>query len=192
MVVDRILLAHALTASRLPIAIALTQTWGDQVWSAVLVAVAALTDTLDGTVARWAKRRGSNPRWDIGAWLDPVIDKLFVLIVLGLIAWHTGSVVLPALIAAREIVLVPVSIVWAVQGKSLRGRAARPLGKAATIVQFVVCAVAVVHVAWAWPLAIACAVLGVAAVVDYLLVEHHRPAQDPALGTDHRSHHAAS
>lgn len=168
---DPLLWAHALTFVRLPIAIALTQTWGDRTWSAALVGLAALTDTLDGTVARWAKRRGSAPRWDIGGWLDPVIDKLFVLIVLGLIVWHTQGLALVALIAARELALVPVAIAWAIQGKTLRGRAARPLGKLATIAQFFACAVAVIEVAWAWPLAIACAVLGLAAVVDYLRAE---------------------
>jgi len=175
-------LAHALTISRLPIAIALVFAWGHPVASAALVLLAALTDALDGTVAGWAKHRGAGPRWDIGGWLDPLIDKLFVLIVLALIAWHTESLVLPALIAAREIALVPVTLVWAAQGKSLRGRAARPIGKVATIVQFFACAVAVIEVAWAWPLAIAAAVLGIAAVIDYILVEMHRPSEPANAG----------
>ena len=83
-------IAHALTLSRIPIALALWSVWGDPVWSLALVALAALTDTLDGNVARWRKRRGSTGP-DIGGWLDPVVDKLFVVIVLGAI-WHfTGD-----------------------------------------------------------------------------------------------------
>jgi len=51
-------LAHALTLSRLPIAVGLTQTYGHTAWSVALIALAALTDALDGNVARWMQRRG--------------------------------------------------------------------------------------------------------------------------------------
>ena len=43
----------------IPLAVALWWTWGDPVWSVAIVAVAALTDTADGRVARWALRRGA-------------------------------------------------------------------------------------------------------------------------------------
>jgi phosphatidylglycerophosphate synthase len=63
-------LAHALTLSRIPLALALWWTWGDPVWSVAIVAAAALTDTADGRVARWAQRRGARGP-DIGGWLEP-------------------------------------------------------------------------------------------------------------------------
>ncbi|MBC7974640.1 MAG: hypothetical protein H7138_06600, partial [Myxococcales bacterium] len=44
-------LAHALTLSRVPLAIALWWVWGDPVGSAALVTVAAITDAADGRVA---------------------------------------------------------------------------------------------------------------------------------------------
>lgn len=163
-------LAHALTLSRLPIALALTQTFGDRMWSALLVLLAAATDAADGTVARAMKRRGSlGP--DIGGWLDPVIDKMFVAIVLGTIWWHTHDGLLLALIAAREIALAPLLLVYLAKRRPLRTLHARPIGKTATIAQFLACATAVVDVHYAWPFAIAAAVLGVAAVVDYIVVE---------------------
>lgn len=168
-------LAHALTLSRLPIAIALTQTFGDRMWSAMLVLLAAATDAADGTVARAMKRRGSRGP-DIGGWLDPVVDKLFVVIVLATIWWHTHDAVLLALIAAREIALAPLMLVYLARRRPLRTLHARWLGKVATIAQFLACATAVVDVRYAWPLAIAAAVFGIAAVIDYIVVEIRTPA----------------
>jgi len=163
-------LAHALTLSRLPIAIALTQTFGDRMWSALLVLLAAATDAADGTVARAMQRRGSRGP-DIGGWLDPLIDKMFVVIVLVTIWWHTHDVGLLALIAAREIALAPLMLVYLARRRPLRTLHARPIGKAATIAQFLACATATVDLHYAWPLAIGAGVLGVAAVADYIVVE---------------------
>lgn len=161
-------LAHALTLSRLPIAVALTQTFGDRMWSAILVLLAAATDAVDGTVARWLKHRGAS-RPDIGGWLDPLVDKLFVVIVLATLWWHTGDTVLLGLIAAREILFAPLAIIYLVRRTPASQLKARPIGKAATIAQFLACAVAVVDPHYAWPLAICAAGLGVAAIVDYLI-----------------------
>jgi cardiolipin synthase len=161
-------LAHAITLSRLPIALALTQTFGDRVWSAALVLLAAFTDAIDGSVARWLKHRGA-AKHDIGGWLDPLVDKLFVVIVLATIWWHTRDVLLLALIATREILFAPLAIVYLVRRIPRTALHARPIGKAATIAQFLACAVAVVDPAYAWPLAIGAAILGAAAIVDYAL-----------------------
>jgi cardiolipin synthase len=162
-------LAHLLTLSRLPIAIALTQTYGDRAWSAALVMLAAGTDAVDGTVARWMRHRGRGRGADIGGWLDPLVDKIFVVIVLATIWWHTRDTALIALIAAREILLAPLMLVYFVRRMPTNHLKARTIGKAATIAQFLAVAVAVVDPRYAYPLAIGAAVLGVAAIIDYLL-----------------------
>ncbi|CAN5883885.1 hypothetical protein BH11MYX2_BH11MYX2_12460 [soil metagenome] len=172
-------LAHALTLARLPLALALTQTFGDRAWSAIVVALAAATDAADGTVARAMKRRGSTGP-DIGGWLDPLVDKIFVLIVLITIYVHTHDLVLLGLIAAREILMAPLMLVYVLRGRSVRTLHARPIGKVATIAQFIACAVAVVDLRYAWPLAIATAVLGVAAIVDYIRAELTRADRSPS------------
>jgi len=161
-------LAHALTLSRLPIALALTRTYGDVRWTVALIALAALTDTLDGNVARYMRRRGKT-RPDIGGWLDPLVDKVFVLVVLATIWGHTRDAVIVALIAAREIVLVPLTIAYVARGYPLSKLRARPLGKAATIAQFVACAVAVAAPGAALPFAVVAAVLGIAATAHYVV-----------------------
>lgn len=161
-------LAHVLTLSRLPIAIALTQTFGHRAWSAALVLLAAVTDAVDGTVARWLRQRGAR-RPDIGGWLDPLVDKLFVVIVLGTIWWHTRDTALIALIAVRELLFAPLALVYLARRVPIAELKARTIGKVATIAQFLACAVAVVEPASAWPLAVIAAGLGVAAIIDYVL-----------------------
>lgn len=163
-------LAHGLTLSRLPIAVGLTQTYGNAAWSVTLIVLAALTDALDGNVARWMQRRG-HTRPDIGGWLDPLVDKIFVVIVLATIWVHTHDAVLIGAIAAREIVLVPLVVVYLVRKRPTSHLHADAIGKAATIAQFLACAVAVAEPRWALPVAIVAAMLGLAAVVHYVVRE---------------------
>ena len=40
-------------------------------WALIVFAVAGLTDALDGLIARWGGQKTS-----LGAWLDPMADKL--------------------------------------------------------------------------------------------------------------------
>lgn len=163
-------LAHALTLARLPIAAALVWAYGDAAWAVALVIAAAATDAADGRVARAARRRGATGP-DIGGWLDPLVDKVFVITVLATIAWHTRDVALVALIAARELVLVPLVIVYLVRPHAPGHLKADAIGKAATVAQFVACGVALAAPAAAWPFAIAAAVLGLAAVIHYVARE---------------------
>lgn len=163
-------LAHALTLSRLPLAVGLVFAYGNTVWAVALIALAAATDVADGNVARAMQRRGRTEP-DIGGWLDPLVDKLFVVIVLAAIWWHTRDAGLIALIAAREVVLVPLAVVYLAKRRPASHIHARPLGKAATIAQFIACAVALAQPAWALPFAVAAAVAGLAAVGDYVVRE---------------------
>jgi phosphatidylglycerophosphate synthase len=160
-------LAHVLTLARIPLAVAIAYTYGDT-WTVVaLITAAAATDAADGNVARFMQRRG-HTRPAIGGWLDPLADKIFVAIVLAAIAIHTHSVVVIALIGARELLLLPLLAIY------LATRADRPqlhadaIGKIATIAQFVALALAVAVPAHALPGAIVAAVLGVAAIVHYV------------------------
>jgi cardiolipin synthase (CMP-forming) len=68
----------------------------------IIFAVAALTDSLDGTLARW-----TNKRTELGAFLDPFADKLLLLSALVIL---TVQDVLPGwvlgVIAVRDVVVV--------------------------------------------------------------------------------------
>src|SRR6185436_4450523 len=147
----RVWLAHGLTLSRVPLALALWWLWGDAAWSAALLALAAISDAADGMVARWAKRRGC-PGPDIGGWLDPAVDKLFVVVVLAAI-W-TDTHLLALYLAFRR------------QRRELR---ADRLGKLATIAQFIALCVIALAPGRALPAAVVAAVLGLAAAGHYVV-----------------------
>lgn len=160
-------LAHALTLSRIPIAMAFWWAYDRTAFAVALIALAALTDTLDGTVARVMKSRGSRGP-DIGGWLDPVVDKVFVAIVLAVIWLRGGDLLVIALVGARELVLVPLVAIYLVTHHSHGELRADPFGKVATIAQFIALAIVLGMPAWAMTAASVAAVLGVIAAVHYI------------------------
>lgn len=179
-------LAHALTVSRIPIAVVFWLTYGSPWLSLGLVALAALTDAADGTVARWARRRthdlaaGQPPlapdRQSPGEWLDPVADKVFILVVLGAIQVHDPAPWgLLALIVARELVLIPLAAAYriVVHGRGEHAFKAQAVGKAATIAELFAVGALVIYRPAVVPLAIAAATLGLLAVGQYILRASH-------------------
>jgi CDP-diacylglycerol--glycerol-3-phosphate 3-phosphatidyltransferase len=126
-------LSNALTVSRLvaiPILMALLLvrfTGHDQV-AALLFVLFSLTDTLDGELAR---RRGTVS--DLGKFLDPLADKLFVLAVM-IVLVQEGLVAawVVVVIFSRELMITILRSVAASQGRII---AAAPLGKTKTITQ---------------------------------------------------------
>lgn len=180
-------LAHALTLSRIPLAIIFWLTYGDWRLSLALVVLAALTDAADGTVARWAKRRSGDTRPSIGEWLDPLADKAFIILVLGAIQVHDPvSWWLIALIVARELLLIPLATIYriVVHGRGEHAFQAAPVGKAATIAELVAIGALVMRSASAsvaptvMPLAVIAGALGVIAVISYIARASHE-AHEP-------------
>jgi phosphatidylglycerophosphate synthase len=163
-------LAHALTLLRIPLAVALWWTWGDPVGSVAIVTAAALTDTADGRVARWAQRRGARGP-DIGGWLDPAVDKLFVAVVLAAIWVHTRIPYKTAVIAltgARELVLVPMVALYLVRRRQHRPLHADRFGKLATVAQFIALCVIALAPEHALPAAAVAGGLGLVAAGHYI------------------------
>jgi cardiolipin synthase (CMP-forming) len=134
-------------------------------WRVWVVVAAALSDMFDGLVARWLRVES-----DTGRLLDPVADKLFVLMLAGTLLvegalhplWAVG-------LAARDLTVSVGLLYVIVRRQWARGRQLRPswLGKCATAGQF---AVLLVLVVWApapvWLLA-AVTLLSAVAAVDY-------------------------
>lgn len=126
-------LPNALTLSRLaaiPIlmVLLLVRFQGHDQVAAALFVVFSLTDTLDGQVAR---RRGTVS--DLGKFLDPLADKLFVLSVL-IVLVQEGLVAawVVVVIFSRELIITILRTVGASQGRVI---AAAPLGKTKTVMQ---------------------------------------------------------
>lgn len=171
-------LANALTLSRIPLGVAFWATYGHRGWSTALVVLAALTDAIDGTVARRAQRRSGFSGASAGEWLDPMADKVFVILVLGAIQVHDPAPWgLVALIAARELVLIPLVAAYRLvaPGRAPHAFKASPLGKAATVAELAAIAALILRSPAALPLAVATAALGLAAVISYIV-------RTPALG----------
>jgi len=157
-------LAHALTLSRIPLGFAF---WWARGWTAVaIVAIAAVTDALDGNLARFLARRRGVPLSPVGGWLDPLADKLFVLIVLADIALAHPLDVL--LLATREVLLVPLLLVYLARGHKLAELSAAPIGKVTTVAQLIAIGWVVAAGPGARALAIATCLLGAATVAHYV------------------------
>jgi cardiolipin synthase (CMP-forming) len=175
-------LPNALTLVRVPLAGLVWVDPSSRPWLFAVMASAAASDMLDGRVARAIRARRLTRGHDagriaeahaVGAWLDPLCDKLFVLSVVAAVAVvYQPSMVDLLLIAVREIILIPFVLAYALSPRT-RGRVrfdfrAGVLGKATTVAQFAAIISIVVWPGVTQVLAVAAALVGLAAGVDYL------------------------
>lgn len=156
---------NALTISRLAaipllMALLLLRFPGHDQAAAALFIVFSLTDTLDGQLAR---RRGTVS--DLGKFLDPLADKLFVLSVL-IVLVQEGLVAawVVVVIFSRELIITILRSVGAAQGRVI---AAAPLGKTKTVTQMA--AVALLILQRPYPVLIPIAGVAVAIAVVFTL-----------------------
>ena len=107
--------------------------WSDPAAGA-LFAVAGITDTLDGYFAR---RMGQTSR--LGAFLDPVADKLIVCVALVLVVSKDPRlvVVLPAIVIIGREIAISALREWMAEMGTRRKVAVSSLGKVKTILQIV-------------------------------------------------------
>lgn len=163
-------LPNLLSLSRLPMAALVWVDPGRPAWVLAWMVLAGITDLLDG----WAARRlGPEPPRsgfrDVGAWLDPICDKIFVVSALAAVTFGTGT---PAwvmlLVAAREIIQIPLYLV--LKSRGVFGRfdfRASLAGKAATVAQFAAVAALLFRHPVAVPLAFVAAGIGTGAAAYY-------------------------
>lgn len=167
-------LPNLVSLLRVPLAGALWVVPRQWPWILLVLILAAVSDVADGWLARRLRPgRPTSPSFhNIGGWLDPLCDKLFLVSLLAL-AYVTlrppGAVVL--LVATRELLQLPLLGLW-IAVPALRRRyplelQARFWGKAATAFQFVAAAVMFLGLRGLWEVAAATAIVGVLAPVDY-------------------------
>jgi phosphatidylglycerophosphate synthase len=160
------LIPSAVSVFRLGIGLAFP--WLPSDWRLVAAIVAALSDLLDGPLSRWLQVEGK-----FGQILDPIADKIFVAGVLitllldGQLAWWEI-----ALVGTRDFAVLLAAAALAIrEGLSAWHRMPpRFLGKLTTAVQFAF----ILSFCWevnvlTHGLAIAVAVVGAAALVDYVI-----------------------
>lgn len=133
-------LANALTLVRVPLA-ALLWWRADDPWFVVaIMVVAAVSDVVDGALARRLDPSVRHDPHNVGAWLDPLCDKIFVASLVTLVIVHYApSLVLALLVMVREALLLPLIVAWALMWRP-RGRRvdfrAVWAGKLTTVLQF--------------------------------------------------------
>jgi cardiolipin synthase len=135
----------------------------------VVLAAAAVTDVLDGWLAR---RRGTDPA-GMGSWLDPICDKLFVgAVIVALYVERRTPLALLALVVARELLQLPMALIYRVVPTLRRWLQydfrASLLGKSATVAQFLAVSAVILDSQIAWRLAIIAFALGLLALGDYI------------------------
>lgn len=182
-------LPNALTLSRLaaiPVLMVLliARFEGHDQIAAALFVVFSLTDTLDGQIAR---RRGLVS--DLGKFLDPLADKLFVLSVL-IVLVQEGLVAawVVVLIFSRELLITILRSVGASQGQVI---GAAPMGKTKTMTQMAAVVLLILQRPYPSLVPFAELAVGVAIIftigsgIDYMW--RFRYVLWPAGGANHRS-----
>lgn len=133
--------ANILTLSRMALipVFALCMLYGYPGWALFTFVVAGITDLLDGLIARWTDQQTT-----LGAWLDPMADKLllltaFVILTLpGFGLSHRLPLWLTVLVISRDVAIV---LTVAVVNLAVAPRTFNPspLGKLATATFLVTC-----------------------------------------------------
>jgi CDP-diacylglycerol--glycerol-3-phosphate 3-phosphatidyltransferase len=133
---DIFLVPGLLSLARVPLAFAFPFVVERTPWALAVLAVAGITDVLDGYSARRLDQVTPT-----GAALDPVTDKLFVLTVaVTLVASGHFSLLSVLLLSTRELLELPLVVWFALSPGARSARAEKPaanaLGKLATVLQF--------------------------------------------------------
>lgn len=173
-------LPNLLSLARVPLAGLLWVAPNDHRWVFSVVAVAGVTDVLDGALARRYRRR----RWaqaDPGAFaahvargevIDGFADKVFVASAVSALAWvRRADLGFLCLMLLRELLFVPLMVAFRIAPQALRSRvdftASWP-GKATTCAQFVALGLGFAgHGGFRWACVVAGG-LGVLATLHYV------------------------
>jgi phosphatidylglycerophosphate synthase len=155
--------ANTISLTRIPLALAFV-VWDAPAVRLTVVLLAALSDAVDGWVAR---RSGRPSRW--GALIDPVADRTFAIIAIAALAWD-GVLTewMVALLLSRDFMTaVGLFISRRVPSTRTLTFAARPLGKVVTVFQFTALVVGVALPHAITPAVVAAGVVSLLSVADY-------------------------
>lgn len=156
-----------LTLARLPLAVAFVVS--GPAWRLAILALASLSDVVDGA---WARRIGGSRA---GVWLDPVVDKLFMVAAFWVV-WRSGPLAPVEIIAVllRDLVAALGFAAVALRG-SPTALPARAGGKLVTTGQVLTLVAYVAESDLVRPLAWATAAMGIYAIADYGRIAWRRP-----------------
>lgn len=130
-------------------------------WRLVIVGAAALTDLLDGLVAR---RLGSSP---FGPVIDPIADKLFMAAAVGVVAFSGRLEIYEIVGVLLRDIVATVAFVVTVLSHQPRAIPARSSGKAVTVAQILTLVAFIMESPYLRPIAWATTAIGLIAIWDY-------------------------
>jgi phosphatidylglycerophosphate synthase len=156
---------NLLSASRFPLAAAFLATEQTPVRVA-LIGVASLTDVLDG----WLARRQQATR--LGALLDPIADKTFVLVAISafLIAGELTTLEYFTILLRDFATAIGFLVAYLLRDLDPKNFKARLSGKVVTVLQLATVLALVLHAAVLRPLIWIVGAASVLAVIDYTLL----------------------
>ena len=156
---------NLLSASRFPLAAAFLATEATPVRVA-LIGAASLTDVLDG----WLARRQQATR--LGALLDPIADKTFVLVAISafLIAGELSTLDYVIILLRDFATAIGLLVAYVMKDLDPKNFKARMSGKVVTVLQLATVLALVLHAAMVRPLIWLVGAASVWAIVDYTLL----------------------
>ena len=165
-------LPNLLSASRFPLAAAFLATEQTPVRVA-LIGAASLTDVLDG----WLARRQQTTR--LGALLDPIADKTFVLVAISafLVAGEISTLEFFVILLRDFATAIGFIVAFLVSGLDPKNFKARISGKVVTVLQLATVLAVVLHLSILHPLIWLVGAASVWAVIDYTLLLKRQRAQ---------------
>lgn len=176
---SRSALPNALSLARL--VLGLVFPWQPVAWRGWIVALAALTDLLDGASSRYLHATST-----VGRLLDPLADKVFVAaLVATLIVENTISIAEAVLVGLRDVTVLA-GLIWMVvrgRGSDIPRLTPTFLGKLVTAAQFVFLLTVVVFQEKFTAIYVVTVVLSALAAMDYVRVYRHI-SKSPPCGSD--------
>ena len=182
-----IVIANLLSLSRVPLGGLIWVMPHDARWVLSIVALAGITDVLDGWVIRFGKARAwkDGDRGALaatvarGAVLDGLADKVFVVSTVGALLFVGRPEWWLALgLLSRELLMLPAILVYRLAPAEFRHRVdftAGPIGKAATAAQFAAIVLGFLHHPFFVQVTVVAGALGVMSVVYYVGRVFQRP-----------------
>jgi phosphatidylglycerophosphate synthase len=167
--------ADLLSVVRIPLAVAFPLVSNQ--WRLAILAVAAVTDLLDGPLAR---RFGSSA---LGIVIDPVADKLFMASAFGVVAVSGRLAPLEIVGVLLRDIVATVAFLATVFSRRPRAIPARAGGKAVTVAQMLTLAAFLTGSSLLQPMAWATTAIAVYAIWDYYRVA---PAAERRVGDTER------
>jgi phosphatidylglycerophosphate synthase len=130
-------------------------------WRLAIVGTAAITDLLDGPVAR---RFGSSP---FGPVLDPIADKVFMAAAVGVVAFSGQLEVYEIIGVLLRDIVATVAFAATLMSHQPRAIPARSSGKAVTVAQILTLIAFLIDSPYLRPIAWATTVIAIIAIWDY-------------------------